>query len=521
MASASAASRPAPLSSPRVAAAAVALAAGLSLVLILSSVVGPYGWFIDELYYIACAKRLAWGYVDHPPLSIAVLALMRALAGDAMWALRLPAALAAGATALVAALLARRLGGGAFAQSLAALCVGASPAAIVLGSFFSMNAFELLLWPVAALVLAEIVGSDRVRWWLPFGVLMGLGLLNKHTTVVFLAAVGAALLLVPARRHLLTPWPWLGALAALVVLAPNLAWQQAHGWPSLEFYRNAQRFKNIPTPPLKVLANQVLFAGPGTLPVWLAGAAFLLRDRAARDLRLLGYAFLMLLGLMLVSGSSRPDRIGAFYAILFGAGAAAMERWSQPPGRRWLRPAVVTLVVASALFVAPITLPLLRPERVAAYAQTTGVLPRLERGKTSPIPQWLADRTGWPEFVADVGAVVAALSPEDRARAIVYAPSYGQAGALELLGPAQGVTATVICNQNNYYLWSFGRTDSDVLVAVGAKEDELRTLFREVREARVHHCEYCMSWRDGMRIYVARGPREPLSGWWPRLRHFE
>src|SRR6185295_13897647 len=133
MASASAASRPAPFASPRVAAAAVALAASFTLVLILSSVLGPYGWFIDELYYIACANRLAWGYVDHPPLSIAVLALMRALAGDAMWALRLPAALAAGATALVAALLARRLGGGAFAQSLAALCVAASPAAIVLG----------------------------------------------------------------------------------------------------------------------------------------------------------------------------------------------------------------------------------------------------------------------------------------------------------------------------------------------------------------------------------------------------
>lgn len=518
---ASAESRPALPASPRVAIPAVALAAGLSLVLLLASVFGPYGWFIDELYYIACAKRLAWGYVDHPPLSIAILALTRALTGDVMWAVRLPAALAAGATALVAALIARRVGGGAFAQSLAALCVGASPAAIVMGSFFSMNAFELFLWPAAALVLAEILESDRVRWWLPFGLLMGLGLLNKHTSVVFLAAVGAALLLVPARRHLLTPWPWLGALAAVAVLAPNLAWQQANGWPSIEFYRNAQRFKNIPTPPLKVLANQVLFAGPGALPVWLAGVAFLLRDRAARHLRLLGYAFLMLLGLMLVSGSSRPDRIGAFYAILFGAGAAGIERWSQGPGRRWWRSAVVALVVASGLFVAPITLPLLRPERVAAYAQATGVLPRLERGKTSPIPQWLADRTGWPEFVDDVGAVVASLSPEDRARAIVYAPSYGQAGALELLGPARGLPATVICNHNNYHLWSVGRTDSDVLVAVGAREDELRTLFREVREARVHHCEYCMSWRDGMPIYVARGAREPLSAWWPRLRHFE
>ena len=506
---------------PPLAVAAVALAAGFSLLLILASVFGPYGWFIDELYYIACAKRLAWGYVDHPPLSIAVLALTRAVAGDTMWALRLPAAMAAGATALVAALLARRLGGGGFAQSLAALCVCASPAAMVLGSFFSMNAFELLLWPVAALVLAQILESNRVRWWLPWGLLMGLGLLNKHTSVLFLAAVGVGLLLVPARRHLLTPWPWLGAVAALAMIAPNLAWQQANGWPSVEFYRNAQRFKNIPTPPLKVLADQALFAGPGSLPVWLAGLVFLLHDRAALPVRLLGYAFLMLLGLMLVSGSSRPDRIGAFYPILFGAGAVAIARASERTGRGWSRPAVMTLVASSGLFVAPITLPLLPPERVAAYVRATGILPRLERGKSSPIPQWLADRTGWPEFVADVAVVVSSLTAEDRTRAIVYAPSYGPAGALELLGPARGLPPTTICNHNTYHLWSAGRTDSDVLVAAGAREDDLRMLFRDVRVVRVHHCEYCMSWRDGMPIFVARGALAPLSGFWPQIRHFE
>jgi 4-amino-4-deoxy-L-arabinose transferase-like glycosyltransferase len=506
---------------PRLALAAVAISAGVAFVPVLASVVGPYGWFIDELYYLACARRLAWGYVDHPPLSIAILGLIRGLAGDTMWAVRLPAALAAGATALLAALLARRLGGGAFAQSLAALCVFASPMAMVLGSFFSMNAFELLLWPAAALLLVNILESDRARGWVAFGLLVGLGLLNKHTTVLFAGAVGAALLLVPARRHLLTPWPWLGAVAALVLLAPNLVWQHANGWPSLEFYENAQRLKNIPTPPPKVLADQALFAGPGSLPVWLAGLVFLLRARAARHARLLGYAFLTLLGLMLVSGSSRPDRIGAFYAILFGAGAAAIEVRSQRPQWRWLRPAVLVLVAGSGLFVAPLTLPLLPPESVAAYAQATGLLPRIERGKTSPIPQWLADRTGWPEFVADVDAAFSTLAAGDRPRAILYAPSYGQAGALELLGPARGLPPTTISNHNTYHLWSIGHTDADVVVAAGAREEDLRRLYRDVRVAKVHACEYCMSWRDGMRIFVARGAREPLSRHWPALRHFE
>jgi hypothetical protein len=515
------ASRAGTTGGPYLALAAIALSVAFGVVLFLASVFGPYGWFIDELYYVACARRLAWGYVDHPPLSITVLALARGLAGDGLWAPRLVAAMAAGATALVAALLARRLGGGPFAQSVAALCVCASPLAMVLGTFFSMNAFEMLLWPAATLLLLAILEHDHPRGWLPLGALIGLGLMNKHTTILFAGAVAVGLLLVPARRHLRTPWPWLGAATALALLAPNLVWQHVNGWPSIEFYRNAQRLKNIPTPPIKVLADQALFAGPGALPVWLAGLAFLLRAPAVPHARALGFAFLVLLGTMLASGSSRPDRIGAFYPILFAAGAVAIASASERPGRRWWRVAVVLLVVASGLFVSPIALPILRPERVAAYAQATGILPRIERGKTSPIPQWLADRTGWPEFVADMAAVVSTLSAEDRARAVLYAPSYGQAGALELFGPSRGLMATTICNHNTYHLWSTGHTDTEVLVAAGAREEELRRFFRDVHVARVHRCTWCMSWRDEMPIYVARGAREPLSRLWPQVRHFE
>ena len=35
-----------------------------------------YGYFRDELYYIACSEHLAFGYVDHPPL-IALVTWLR------------------------------------------------------------------------------------------------------------------------------------------------------------------------------------------------------------------------------------------------------------------------------------------------------------------------------------------------------------------------------------------------------------------------------------------------------------
>src|SRR5262245_51264004 len=96
-----------------------AVAAGQLLLLGLS--ITQYGYFRDELYYLASTDHLAWGYVEHPPLSIAVLALVRAALGDSLPALRLVPALAGAATVLLTGRMAGRLGGGAFAQGLAAL----------------------------------------------------------------------------------------------------------------------------------------------------------------------------------------------------------------------------------------------------------------------------------------------------------------------------------------------------------------------------------------------------------------
>ncbi len=66
---------------------ATAILLGLAALPILIAVVatnGSYGYFLDEFYYLACSEHLAWGYVDHPPLSIVLLALTRAILGNAL-----------------------------------------------------------------------------------------------------------------------------------------------------------------------------------------------------------------------------------------------------------------------------------------------------------------------------------------------------------------------------------------------------------------------------------------------------
>jgi len=505
----------------------LALMSALPLALCLASTfTAEYGYFIDEFYYIACAKRLAFGYVDHPPLAPLVLAATRSVFGDSLLALRLPAFLAASATVWVTGLLAWRLGGHRFAATLAGLCVGFSPVLLAMSGFFSMNAFEPLLWSLIVLTLVQILQTGHSRLWILVGVLVGLAFENKHTVLMYLAALGAGVVLTPTRRVLVNRWLWTGVAIALLLATPNIAWQVANGWPSLEFYNNAHVLKNQPSTPLQSLVMQVLVMNPLALPVWLIGLGSLLVARAARPLRCVGVMFLVLLVIHVFSQTSRPDRTAAAYPALLAVGAVVIERWLTLLDARArviaqaVRVAIPGVIVAMSLTLAPLVLPLRSPPALARFVDRLGLDVAAERGKTSPIPQLLADRTGWESFVDDVEQVYASLPATDRANALIYAPSYGHAGALELFGPSRGLPA-VISGHNTYWHWSVGRTDSTVLVAVDADPDALRRLFVDVWEAGRVRCDYCMSWRSDMPIWVARGQKVPLSTVWARYRHYE
>lgn len=498
------------------------LSSTLFLIVLIPSLVDGYGYFIDELYYIACSERLALGYVDHPPLAPLLLRLARAVFGDSTPAIRLLPALSGAASVYLTGLMAHRLGAGRFGQGLAALCLMVAPVPLILFGFFSMNAFEILLWTGACFVLVELARTGEARLWLVFGLVAGVGLQNKHTFVLLVAGLAVGLLLTVARRELASRWLWVGAALTFVIVAPNLWWQIAHGWPSLEFYRNADLYKNVPTPPLTVLMNQILFMNPGTLIVWLAGLGFFLASRAGRPYRFIGWMAVALLFLMIAGQRSRPDRIVGAYPVLFAAGAVWWETRVRVNGIRWVRWALPSIPILVGLALAPLSLPVLPPDQLARYSAAAGIVPKLERGdgKVSELPQWFADRFGWEEFVATVTEVVGGLDPTEAAHALILVPSYGHAGAIELLGTGRALPR-VASPHNTYYLWGFGEREPEVVVAVGYEREVLTEFFEDVQQAATARCDYCMSWRREMPVHVARGPRGALGDVWPQLKHYE
>jgi hypothetical protein len=474
-----------------------------------------YGYFIDELYYLACARRLDFGFVDHPPLAPAILRGVVATFGHSLIAIRFPAALAAGFTALATGWLATRLGAGRFGQALAASSAVIAPMFLVIFSFFSMNSLEIVLWTALIAVAVLMVERDEPRFWVAFGALTGMALENKHTTVFLALAIVAGLALTQERKFLLTRWLWVGAAVAFVLSLPNLLWQMEHGFVSLEFYRNATLLKNLPLPPLQILWNQILFMSPLTFPVWAAGLYFCLRTQ--RELRFLALAYGILLGLLVVSQSSRPDRIAGLYPALFACGSVAIERAIRSARARALG---LATVISGTAVLAGISLPLLPPEGVSRFVAFLGIDTQIERGagKRTELPQWLADRFGWEELVEQVAVVYRGLPEEERARAVIVAPSYGHAGALELFG--RGELPPVLSPHNTYHLWGreeVHRLEGGVLISIGYGAEEIGPMYESVEQVAVYDCDYCMRWRDQMPIYVARGLKlgsdELLPAW--------
>ena len=377
-----------------------------------------FGFFGDEFYYIACSKRLDWGYVDHPPLSVLLLRLDRWSFGDSLLSIRLLPALAGGATVLLTGLLARRLGAGRFGQLLAQVCVLVAPIYLALCHVYSMNPFDVLFWLAAFYILVAIFDGGSAKLWVVFGLIAGLGLQNKISVLFLGFGLVVGLVLTRQRRNFLSGWFWLGGALASLIFFPYVLWQIRHGWPTLEFMHNALRYKMVRLSFSAFFSGQILQMHPFTFPVWLAGLGLLLFSKAYRKYQALGWCYLAVLVLFLVTGG-RTYYLAPAYTMLFAFGALWMEKTFS---RKALRVAIMTLIVAGGLVTLPVALPILPVEAHIRYSAALGLKPDAggERYRVGRLSQYYASMFGWENLVGEVARVYQSLPPEDRAKCGIF-----------------------------------------------------------------------------------------------------
>jgi 4-amino-4-deoxy-L-arabinose transferase-like glycosyltransferase len=477
-----------------------------------------YGIFRDELYFIVCGDRPAWGYVDQPPLIPILASWSHALFGNFLVGFRLIPALALSATVALSVEFARSLGGRRFAQWLVGLSVLFSPYFLALGQLFITDIFQPLTWLACAWLLVRLAQTENERWWIPFGVVVGLSLLSKYAIGFYVVALGIGLLATPQRRSLLRPWLYVGAAIGAILVLPNALWQRAHGWPFLELGKAAVNGKNVALSPVAFFVQQLLLMGPLAAPVWIAGLWASSHRPKHAVYRAFPIAYVILFSFFVIS-HGKAYYMMPIYPTLLGIGAVAVEGWLQ--SARWRRAALRAVAVAGAV-AAPMAIPVLSEKAFISYSTTLGMAPSAtaaEHQKLGLLPQNFADQHGWPEMAAQVAAVYNGLSSADRAKAVFLGLDYGEAAAIDIFGPPLGLPPA-ISGHNNYFLWGPQGHDGSVLIVLGPYWGELLAAYAKVEMAGKIDNPYVMPYETGP-IYVLHDPKVPFSSLWPTLKHYD
>jgi 4-amino-4-deoxy-L-arabinose transferase-like glycosyltransferase len=371
-----------------------------------------YGYFRDELYFIACSKHLAWGYVDQPPM-VAIAAGLAAPAGYALLALRALPILASALTVYLAVRLARELGGGRFAQLIAGAATLLMPAYLLLGNTLTTTSFEPFFWTLAVYCCVRIVRAPAARqapWWLALGLASALGMYAKYSMLLPLAGLLAGLLARPQRGILRSPYALVAFFGSAVLVAPNIAWQASHGWPIVEVlggdvahrhaFQNGLTLEslNVARNALDFLFEQLIYTNPLAAPVWIAGLVAPYRIAGLRDLRFVTIAYLVIL-LFAVALGAKGYYIVGIYASLFAIGASALERASG-----WLRSTIFALLATVGVLALPLSLSVLPIDALIGYSKLLGIT---GRDGTAPhlIQPVFAEEFGWQRLASDVATV--------------------------------------------------------------------------------------------------------------------
>ncbi|HEX5144456.1 MAG TPA: glycosyltransferase family 39 protein [Mycobacterium sp.] len=476
----------------------LAIAAGVGLVLLLTS--GRVGYVCDELYYLVAGHHLDWGYADQGPLTPLLVRAMDIVFPGSLVGERLPATVLAAAGVVVAALIARELGGRGRAQALTAGTYATATVADLEGGghLLSTATVDVFLWGLTTWLLVRWVRvrDDRLLLWL--GVVTAIALQNKWLIVALWVLIAISVLAVGPRELLRRPLLWLGGVLVVLTTLPALLWQVHHGWPQLGMTQVIAKENNLFGGRWAFLPLMLTTAGVGVgTALFCYGLWQLLRSPELRSYRFLGWTFVGLVVVFLVTD-------GRFYyptglvALLLAAGSVELQR--REPARWWRWMLSWPVYVLSAV-IALTALPLL-PVSWPTSARLVSLA-----------------SLGWPELTDTVASAYRVLPPATRRTTAVVADGYWDASALDRYGPARGLPHAFSPHRG---YWYFGEPadNVDTVLFVGSDATYLHRYFTEVRQvATVTSPVTKIEWGVASQVWLCSGKRAPWSELWPQLRH--
>ena len=471
-----------------------AIAAAIALLHCLTN--GRYGFHRDELQFLADARHLDWGFVAYPPLTPLVERISLALFGLWMPVIFLTAGIA------------RALGGSRLTQIFAAFAAGTALLPLFEGTEFQYTTFDYLWWVLTFYALTRLAASGDGRWWLLVGVALGLGCETKYAVAFLVAAVVAAVLLTPARKWLVSRWFWAGVAVATIIALPNLLWLIRHDFISYHFLQSIHardvrngRGAGFWLDQLKVCFN------PGAVPLVLAGLIVLFRMPRFRILAFAATVPILLLAL----AHGRGYYTAAVYPMLIAAGAVAWSHWLATR-TRWLSRTLVgiasVLVAACAALGTAVIVPL----------ATSGPLQSFALSQNGD----LREELGWQTLVDTLSQIRSTLPATDQQHLAILTGNYGEAGAVEILGPASHLPP-VLSGTNSFWLRGYPSPQPTRLLVVGLDADEASSRFNSCQlAAKVPYPPDLNNEESRYHpdIFLCGTPRLPWPDFWRSFQRF-
>jgi len=455
-----------------------------------------YGFHRDELATIDDARHLAWGYVAYPPLTAFLGRLEMLFLPVTPRVIRFLPSVAQSIAIILTALIARRLGGDSRAQWIAALATAIAPLSLAASALYQYLSFDYLWWVAIAYCVASLVATDDERWWIAIGAAIGLAVLTKYTIAFLVAGLAVGFFATGMRRHLRSRWFWTGVALACALALPHFFWEARHDFITLEFLKSIHaRDVRIGRTDHFLIEQLYIPANPLTIPLWIAG---LLALFASRRFRILGWLAVVPFVLFVIA-HGRGYYSAPLFPILFAAGATVTPR-------RMKVFAIALLVLGFG--VAPFVLPL-APINSALF-------------KTAVLNGDFVEEIGWPELVQEVARIWSAIPPEERLRTAIYCSNYGEAGAIDLYGPAYGLP-NAIGGVNSYWLRGPGNPPPETVIVLGGHRDRLEKRFNSVTLAGHPPNPYSIEneeTRDHPDIFICRGLKGSWADLWPKVRSF-
>ncbi len=480
----------------------VAVIAGVQLAVLLATST-RYGYHRDELYFIVAGAHPAFGYPDQPPLVPLLCWAMNAIAPGSLVLLRAPSALAAGATTILAALIAREVGGGTRAQVIAAACTSVSAFALAVAHLVSTTTPDMLSTTALGWLAIRAITRNSRGSMLAAGLVVGLGVEAKPQVGLVAAVIVGVLLGVGPRAPLRSSWAAAGAVCAVLLAAPYVIWQQQHGWPQITVAGNIAGSQEGGR--AGFLPFQLVMVSPLLVPVWAAGLLAPFRRTGWRSLRFIPVTYAVL-AVLYLAGNGHAYYLASLYPVLLGLGAIPTADWVAAGGRRLAL--LIAAIAASAAIGAVIALPLL-PER------------DLQGSVVIALNSAQGDTVGWPRVVQTVSHAWRQIPIAQRQHTAIFTANYGEAGAVDLLGPALRLPRAY-SGHNGFNEW--GRppaADTHALLVGFNQPSDAAPYFRQCRTLAVVDDRVGLDNQEqGLPVMLCR-PADRWPSLWPHLRHYD